>query len=56
MKNNKVFLLCQEDEEKIYDINNGITLCLNCHNKTKWHELEYQDIFQKIINSKEIVI
>ena len=28
-----------------YDVNNGITLCISCHNKTKQHEEEYEQGF-----------
>ena len=31
------------------NINNGITLCIDCHNKTKGHEKEYEDEFLGII-------
>jgi len=32
-----------------YDINNGITLCKKCHDKTRRHEEEYENMFTKII-------
>ena len=35
----------------IFDIDNGITLCKECHDKTKGKEYEFVDRFQKIINS-----
>lgn len=33
-----------------FDVNNGITLCKDCHNKTKSHEENYEDLFQKIVS------
>lgn len=38
-----------EEESKIFDINNGITLCRDCHEKTYGKELEYVKIFRDII-------
>lgn len=38
-----------------FDLNNGITLCKNCHDKTKKHEEEYENQFMSIINSKVLV-
>jgi len=35
--------------EKVFDINNGITLCSSCHEKTYGKEYEYIDYFTKII-------
>lgn len=34
------------------NINNGITLCVKCHNETKWHEEEYEPEFLGIIFDK----
>ena len=31
-----------------YDIDNGITLCKNCHDKVTGHEQHYQRLFQDI--------
>lgn len=30
-----------QSNEKIFDIDNGRTLCIPCHSKTRGHELEY---------------
>jgi len=38
---------------KRFDVNNGITLCVLCHNKTKRKENKYVDIFNKIIKLKK---
>ena len=35
----------------IYDTNNGITLCRDCHDETKYKEIYYVDMFQKMINN-----
>jgi len=32
-----------------YDIDNGITLCKNCHDKVTGHEQHYQGLFQQIV-------
>jgi len=32
-----------------YDIDNGITLCKNCHDKVTGHEQHYQRLFQDIV-------
>lgn len=38
-----------EDESKIFDVNNGITLCRECHEKTYGKEKEFIPVFQAII-------
>jgi len=35
------------------EINNGITLCKNCHNKTKKNEEKLENMFMEIIKSKK---
>jgi len=34
----------------LWNINNGITLCRPCHDKTKGHETEYEQVFKEAIN------
>lgn len=36
----------------IFDINNGITLCKDCHIQTLWHEYEFVDQFNEILGLK----
>lgn len=38
-----------ENKEKRLDINNGITLCFDCHNKTKHKEKLFEEVFRQII-------
>jgi len=35
-----------------YDINNGITLCRECHNKVTGHEQQYETLFMNIVRCK----
>lgn len=36
-----------------YDVNNGITLCKNCHKKITGHEHIYAQMFEEIVNDKK---
>lgn len=40
--------------EFILELSNGITLCRLCHQKTKWKEQSFENIFSDIIKSKSI--
>ena len=45
----------KEDAEKcdkLYEINNGITLCKKCHKKTQGKEQKFEDMFKEIVKSK----
>ena len=33
-----------EYPELRYEVSNGVTLCKDCHNKTKWHEEEFMGV------------
>ena len=35
-----------------YDINNGITLCKNCHKKVTGSEQHYESLFMEIVRKK----
>lgn len=39
----------REDKTKLFEINNGITLCRPCHQKTIWKESDYEEKYLKII-------
>ena len=40
------------DYEKLrFEVDNGITLCIPCHNKTKFNEKRYESLFNTIINA-----
>ena len=39
-------------DERLFDTNNGITLCDDCHNYIKDFEHEYADEFMKIVSNK----
>lgn len=34
-----------------FDINNGITLCYNCHSSITWKEYDFEDIFVNMLNN-----
>ena len=36
-----------------FNVNNGITLCVPCHEKTRGKEKMYEDIFKEIVNYNE---
>jgi 5-methylcytosine-specific restriction endonuclease McrA len=40
----------REDESKVFDIGNGITLCRPCHKKTMWKELDFVVKYQGLLN------
>ncbi len=42
----------RSDKSRLFDINNGITLCRPCHQKTIWKESEFQDKYQKLVLDK----
>ena len=39
------------DVEYSLDVDNGITLCVECHDKVFWKEYEFVDRYQKIVSS-----
>ena len=39
------------DAEYSLDVDNGITLCVDCHDKVFWKEYEFVDRYQKIVSS-----
>lgn len=41
----------RENIEKFYDMNNGITLCENCHSKTYFKENLFKDKFSTLVNN-----
>jgi endogenous inhibitor of DNA gyrase (YacG/DUF329 family) len=43
------------DCEKLWDINNGITLCKKCHGLTKMREEQYASLFQEIVKLNSII-
>ena len=44
----------RKDMEKLFDINNGITLCRSCHKKTLWKESDFSERYFKKINDSII--
>lgn len=40
----------KDNPELINEIDNGITLCVKCHNKTRYKEWFYEKLFSAIIN------
>jgi len=39
----------RSDMNKLFDVNNGITLCRPCHQKTIWKEFEFQEKYQMLV-------
>jgi len=39
-----------KDPEYSLNVDNGITLCKECHSKTTWREYEFVDRYQNIVN------
>ena len=44
----------RENMNRIFDINNGITLCRPCHKKTLWRESDFTEKYFKILNDSTI--
>lgn len=42
--------MVSERPDLIFDINNGITLCWDCHSGIRWKEVEYEELFRQRIN------
>ena len=36
-----------------FELSNGLTLCKDCHNETKWHEEDYEDYFNVLNMTKQ---
>ena len=36
-----------------YDVDNGITLCRDCHERVTGHENHYEQIFSEIVRKKK---
>lgn len=47
-------LPCRDFPEKIYDVDNGITLCQVCHGKIGFKEIQHKDKFSQIVASKNM--
>lgn len=39
------------DCDVLWNVGNGVTLCRECHDKTKWKESLFENIFREVINS-----
>lgn len=39
----------RDNQDKLFDTNNGITLCRPCHQKTIWKESDYEEKYLKIV-------
>lgn len=39
----------RSDLDKLFDTNNGITLCRPCHQKTVWKEAEFADKYTALL-------
>ena len=46
----------RKDISKIFDVNNGITLCKSCHGKTWWHEDKFEQKYFEILKVKQLVM
>jgi len=46
----------RKDLTRIFDLNNGITLCQTCHGRTWWNEEKFEEKYFKIVNSKNLVL
>ena len=40
-----------KDEKLLFDINNGITLCKECHDKIKWKEKQFEIFLRNLIQT-----
>ena len=48
-------LPCRDFPDLVYDVNNGITLCFECHQKTFNNEMKFVDTFRSIIKNGELL-